>query len=117
MRRKSKGHIIIWKVNIVHCSFSNLPSPSALPENFAISSTGSLVVLGGGQLFSGTSSHTLRPLLEALGLPIQGGEGEQHLWGHIHYSHGWNFSQPKPEPPLSQALLLPRSAAESGKEQ
>ena len=68
MRRKSKGCIIIWKVNIVHCSFLNLPSPSALLENFAISSTGSLVVLGGGQLFSGTSSHTLRPLLEALGL-------------------------------------------------
>lgn len=58
MRKKSKGHIIIWKVNIVHCSFLNLPSPSALPENFAISFTGSLVVLGGGQLFLGTSSHT-----------------------------------------------------------
>ena len=37
MRKKSKGHIITWKVNIVHCSFLNLPSPSALPENFAIS--------------------------------------------------------------------------------
>ena len=45
MRKKSKGHIIIWKVNIVHCSFLNLPSPLAIPENFAISFTGSLVVL------------------------------------------------------------------------
>ena len=49
--KEVKGHVIIWKVNIVHCSFLNLLSPSALPENFAISFTGSLVVLGGRQLF------------------------------------------------------------------
>lgn len=51
LKKRRKGHVIIWKVNIVHCSFLNLPSPSALPENFAISFTGSLVVLGGRQLF------------------------------------------------------------------
>lgn len=99
-----------WQVNIVHHCFLNLRSPLALSENFAVSFTGFLVVLGGGPIFpQGASSHALRPLLD-LGAGSAQGEGEQHLWGRIlpESLHPWLQLQPA-HARVSIAFLRPGS--------
>lgn len=83
VRKKGKGHLIKWKVNIVHRSFLNLQSPSTSGEfcyffhRLSCSPGRWAAVL-----------RTFLPCLEAppgsLGArSAQGEEREQHLWGYF----------------------------------
>lgn len=98
------GQIIKWTVNTVPRRFLNLPSPLALLVNSSISFTSIPAVLGGGQLFSGASSHPSRPLLDALGLgqhrEAKGDSISRDAFALSHFTHGCNLSRAELGPPL-----------------